>query len=115
MARRSVHPRSLKISWETWDKVISGKIDLSIYKQDVETGDKSQGDAVLSGAEFTVNYYRNFYNSADELPEKPDQSWALKTDDSGKCGLEDVVLQTGNNHGSGDKSPRRVHACEFNI
>lgn len=50
----------LEISWETWDKVISGKIDLSIYKQDVETGDKSQGDAVLSGAEFTVNYYRNF-------------------------------------------------------
>lgn len=85
----------LEISWETWDKVISGKIDLSIYKQDAETGDKSQGDAVLSGAEFTVNYYRNFYNSVDELPEKPDQSWTLKTDDSGKCGLEDVVLQTG--------------------
>lgn len=85
----------LEISWETWDKVISGKIDLSIYKQDAETGDKSQGDAVLSGAEFTVNYYRNFYNSVDELPGKPDQSWTLKTDDSGKCGLEDVVLQTG--------------------
>lgn len=85
----------LEISWETWDKVISGKIDLSIYKQDAETGDKSQGDAVLSGAEFTVNYYRNFYNSVDELPEKPNQSWTLKTDDSGKCGLEDVVLQTG--------------------
>lgn len=85
----------LEISWETWDKVISGKIDLSIYKQDTETGDKSQGDAVLSGAEFTVNYYRNFYNSVDELPEKPNQSWTLKTDDSGKCGLEDVVLQTG--------------------
>ena len=49
----------------------------------------------MSGAEFTVNYYRNFYNSVDELPEKPDQSWTLKTDDSGKCGLEDVVLQTG--------------------
>ena len=57
----------LEISWETWDKGDLRQDDLSIYKQDdAEAGDKSQGDAVLSGAEFTVNYYRNFYNSVDE-------------------------------------------------
>lgn len=59
-----------------------GKADLSINKLDKETGEASQGEASLAGAEFTVKYYDNTSGKTDGTPKK---TWVIKTkDDNGK-------------------------------
>ncbi|MEF2792907.1 MAG: hypothetical protein U0N09_09180, partial [Alistipes dispar] len=48
-----------------------------------------QGDSALSGAEFTVEYYKGIYSSADEARASgsPERTWVLATDDEGKAHL----------------------------
>lgn len=53
---------------------------LSIKKVDKETGESiQQGGGALEGAQFTVNFYNNYYNKESELPDKPTRSWVLET------------------------------------
>ena len=58
-------------------KVTETLVDL--FKIDMETGKATaQGNAVLSGAEFTWHYYDGFYTK-DNLPEKATRTWVTKT------------------------------------
>ena len=58
-------------------KVTETLVDL--FKIDMETGKATaQGDAALSGAEFTWHYYDGFYTK-DNLPEKATRIWVTKT------------------------------------
>ena len=58
-------------------KVTETLVDL--FKIDMETGKATaQGNAALSGAEFTWYYYDGFYTK-DNLPEKATRTWVTKT------------------------------------
>lgn len=58
-------------------KVTETLVDL--VKIDMETGKATaQGNAALSGAEFTWHYYDGFYTK-DNLPEKATRTWGTKT------------------------------------
>ena len=58
-------------------KVTETLVDL--IKIDMETGKATaQGNAALSGAEFTWHYYDGFYTK-DNLPEKATRTWVTKT------------------------------------
>ena len=58
-------------------KVTERLVDL--FKIDMETGKATaQGNAALSGAEFTWHYYDGFYTK-DNLPEKAIRTWVTKT------------------------------------
>ena len=58
-------------------KVTETLVDL--FKIDMETGKATaQGNAALSGAEFTWHYYDGFYTK-DNLPEKAIRTWVTKT------------------------------------
>ena len=58
-------------------KVTETLVDL--FKIDMETGKATaQGNAALSGAEFTWHYYDGFYTK-DNLPEKATRTWVTKT------------------------------------
>lgn len=58
-------------------KVTETLVDL--FKIDMETGKATaQGNAALSGAEFTWHYYDGFYIK-DNLPEKAIRTWVTKT------------------------------------
>ena len=58
-------------------KVTETLVDL--FKIDMETGKATaQGNAALSGAEFTWHYYDGFYTK-DNLPEKATRTWGTKT------------------------------------
>ena len=58
-------------------KVTETLVDL--FKIDMETGKATaQGNATLSGAEFTWHYYDGFYTK-DNLPEKATRTWVTKT------------------------------------
>ena len=58
-------------------KVTETLVDL--FKIDMETGKATaQGDAALSGAEFTWHYYDGLYTK-DNLPEKATRTWVTKT------------------------------------
>ena len=58
-------------------KVTETLVDL--VKIDMETGKATaQGDAALSGAEFTWHYYYGLYTK-DNLPEKATRTWVTKT------------------------------------
>ena len=58
-------------------KVTETLVDL--FKIDMETGKATaQGNAALSGAEFTWHYYDGFYTK-DNLPEKATRTWVTNT------------------------------------
>ena len=58
-------------------KVTETLVDL--FKIDMETGKATaQGNAALTGAEFTWHYYDGLYTK-DNLPEKATRTWATKT------------------------------------
>lgn len=55
-------------------------VNFKVQKVDKETGKAvPQGDAILSGAQFTVNYYNDYYDSKGQLPSKPTRTWVLET------------------------------------
>ena len=55
-----------------------------------------ENGAPLEGAEFTVSYYKGYYNSQSELSGvKPERSWVFKTNENGFIGLSDDYLISG--------------------
>ena len=56
-----------------------------LQKFDSETGESiPQGDGSLAGAEYTVKYYDDYYDSVSELKNvKPTRTWIFETDEKG--------------------------------
>lgn len=55
-------------------------VRFEVKKVDKDTGKSDQqGDADLSGAQFTVKYYNDYYDSADKVPGKATRTWVLET------------------------------------
>ena len=61
------------------DQPDNDPINFEVKKVDKETGEVIQGDANLSGAQFTVKYYNKYYNSKSELPSTATRTWVLET------------------------------------
>lgn len=62
------------------DKPEYAKAELSLKKLDQETGQVSQGNASLEGAEFTIKYYDNTSGKTSGSPKK---TWVIRTKDVG--------------------------------
>ncbi len=62
------------------DDPLNDPAGITLYKLDSETGEPyAQGDADLSGAQFTVEYYDGYYETEAELPSSPKRTWVIKT------------------------------------
>ena len=61
------------------DQPDNDPVSFEVKKVDKETGEAVQGDANLSGAQFTVKYYNKYYNSKSELPSTATRTWVLET------------------------------------
>lgn len=61
-----------------------------LQKFDSETGESiPQGDGSLAGAEYTVKYYNDLYDSLEELDGvEPTRTWVYKTDEYGIISLD---------------------------
>ena len=97
-------------------------------KIDAETNmDKPQGSASLENAEFTVKYYKGFYDT-DPAQQGiyPERTWVFKTNENGAVRMENSAKVSGddfyymsngqttnnltirNNHYPGNKSTYRI-------
>lgn len=72
-------------------------INVVVRKQDADAKkNDSQGNAFLQGAEFTVKYYKGYYDSdPSEQGIEVARSWVLKTDEEGICKLLDSYKVSG--------------------
>ena len=70
--------------------ILLGKIDRET------TQNMPQGSASLEGAQFTVKYYDGFYDTDPaEEGEEAFRTWVLKTDQQGRCRLDDNYKISG--------------------
>ncbi|MEY8633466.1 VaFE repeat-containing surface-anchored protein [Anaerostipes hominis (ex Lee et al. 2021)] len=66
---------------------------LEVKKVDKETGTLGQqGNASLAGAQFTVNYYSDYYSDISKLPNNPTRSWVLETKEKSIGGKKFTVI-----------------------
>lgn len=72
-------------------------INVVLRKRDADTAeDNSQGSASLQNAEFTVKYYKGYYDSDPKAQGiEAARSWVLKTDGQGICKLLDSYKVSG--------------------
>lgn len=72
-------------------------INVVLRKRDADTAeDNSQGSASLQNAEFTVKYYKGYYDSDPKAQGiEATRSWVLKTDEQGICKLLDSYKVSG--------------------
>lgn len=61
------------------DQPDNDPVSFEVKKVDKETGEVIQGDADLSGTQFTVKYYNKYYNSKSELPSNATRTWVMQT------------------------------------
>ena len=74
---------------EQTDEPKGDPVETLIYKVDKDTGQTvPQGDGELSGAEFTIKYYKGTYNLGN-LPASAERTWVVKTGTDGKFNLQD--------------------------
>lgn len=73
-------------SFDFYDRPVDDPLGMLVQKLDTNTGEAYGQDdnsgSELAGAEFTVNFYNNYYN---EVPEnvKPTRSWVFATKENG--------------------------------
>ena len=72
-------------------------INVVLRKRDADTAeDNSQGSASLQNAEFTVKYYKGYYDSDPKAQGiEAARSWVLKIDEQGICKLLDSYKVSG--------------------
>lgn len=74
------------------------QISMLLRKIDEETGEATpQGNASMSGAEFTVKYYDNVNNTQDpsSWEKKPVRTWIFETNEEGIINLEHSFFKDG--------------------
>ena len=86
-------------------------VTILLKKQDGDTASNTpQGSADLSGAQFTIQYYKGSYQTADELKGKtPDRTWIVETDRDGYAILLPKSLIPGSDplyYASNGRRPR---------
>lgn len=75
----------------------SGPVSILLGKVDKDTTQNMpQGSASLEGAEFTIKYYA-VHSDKDpaETGKKPVRTWIMKTDENGKCRLDEKYKVSG--------------------
>ena len=73
---------------EQTDEPKGDPVQTAVYKVDKDTGTPvAQGDGELSGAEFTIKYYKGTHTLAD-LPASAERTWVVKTGDNGEFDLQ---------------------------
>lgn len=71
-------------------------IGIQIQKKNAVTGQTVD----MGGAEFTLKFYKGFYDSADVLAGlEPERKWVLRTDNNGKTGLIESYRSPENDYG----------------
>lgn len=85
-------------SFEFYDRPVDDPLGMLVQKKDTNTGEPyGQDDKTgkeLAGAEFTVNFYNNYYNEVPENVE-PTRSWIFVTKDGGQAIYSDDYLKSG--------------------
>ncbi|HCW70726.1 MAG TPA: hypothetical protein DHH64_03630, partial [Ruminococcaceae bacterium] len=71
-------------------------IGIQIQKKNAVTGTTTN----MAGAEFTLKFYKGYYNSADELAGlEPERKWVLMTDSDGLTRLAEKYRSPNNDYG----------------
>ena len=86
------------VNYSCQDMPQSDPVAVLLGKIDAETNlDKPQGSASLANAEFTVKYYKGFYDT-DPAQQgiNPERTWVMKTNENGYCRLSDQFFVSGN-------------------
>ena len=86
------------VSVDVADVPQSARVSTLLQKTDADTGESSpKGNAVLSGAEFTVKYYDvlNGTNDPSKAGKKPIKTWVFKTNENGIVRLENSFFVSG--------------------
>ena len=75
----------------------SDPVAILLHKKDYDTNtDVPQGSASLESAEFTVKYFSGLYDTnPEEQGIQPTRTWILKTDENGRCRLDDNYKISG--------------------
>lgn len=75
----------------------SAPVAILLHKKDYDTNtDVPQGSASLESAEFTVKYFSGLYDTnPEEQGIQPTRTWILKTDENGRCRLDDNYKISG--------------------
>lgn len=82
-------------SFDSVEPPLSDPITVLLQKYDKKTG-KGSNQEKLANAEFTVNFYPDYYSSVDEIGEtQPLRSWVLKTDEDGYLEYSSEYLVSG--------------------
>lgn len=63
-----------------------------IMEADTESDDTGTGSATLEGAVFSVSYYRNYYQTNEDLPENADAIWYISTIYDPESGTYEALL-----------------------
>ncbi len=73
------------------DIPLNNPVELVLSKLDKDVGEASaQGNASLADAQFRVSYYEECFSDANQAAaKKSKRQWTLKTDESGRCELND--------------------------
>jgi len=99
------------ITKTVYDVPQSQEVEIIAYKTDGEIHDKwdesvlPQGDASLAGAQFTVKYYKGYYDESELSDISPARTWIIETDEKGRALMKDSCLVSGDKlykNGDGD-------------
>lgn len=79
------------------DEPVVDPFSLALIKVDKETGKEvPMGSGTFANAEYTFNYYDDFYDAVNELKDiKPTRSWVFKTNANGRINFESGNMVRG--------------------
>lgn len=85
------------VTYSCQDKPQSDPVAVLLGKVDAETNqDKPQGSASLANAEFTVKFYKGFYDTnPSQQGISPERSWVMKTNENGYSRLSEQFKVSG--------------------
>lgn len=102
-SKHNVSVKSKNATVKVKEKPMVSIPDVLLHKKDKElNADKQKADknsqfgATLENAQYTVKYYDGYYNEDTDFSKlKPERSWVVKTDSSGKASLTKESIVSG--------------------